>query len=361
MKFSRRSVMRLAGLVGTGAAFNFDSLTSARAAAPVKVTLPWLPMGTFSYAFVAKKMGFWEKRGLDVTIDRGFGSGKVCVPVDQGQYDFGILDLGVMMNCAGRGLNLTAIAGIWPRSPVGIFSLKEKDLKDPKQLEGKRVAFDAGSADFQLWPAFVKANGIEDQKVNKIMMDGDSIIKAMVDKQVDAVGNFYGDIAPALWSLGLDFNVLLYDDFGVKLYSNVLACKNSMIEKRPELCESFVTGLMEGLRYVYLNPERSVDIHLESVKELQGGTVSNKKVVEYGQAVSTGLGMVPSFKDKGLGYMDPASIAATADTVTKYMGVRGMPELSQLYSNKFVGSVKLSDQEWSDVSGRSEKYVPRHL
>ena len=64
---------------------------------------------------------------------------------------------------------------------------------------------------------------------------------------------------------------------------------------------------------------------------------------------------------KGLGYMDPALIAATADTVTKYMGVRSMPELSQLYTNKFVGSVKLCDKEWSDVSGRSEKYVPRHL
>src|SRR3984885_15425339 len=125
MKFSRRSVMRLAGLVGTGAAFGFDRLTSACAAAPVKVTLPWLPLGTFSYTFVAKKLGFWEKRGLDVTIDSGFGSGKVCVPVDQGQYDFGIIDLAVMMNCAGRGLDLVAIAVVWPRSPIGIFSLKE--------------------------------------------------------------------------------------------------------------------------------------------------------------------------------------------------------------------------------------------
>jgi NitT/TauT family transport system substrate-binding protein len=361
VKFSRRSVLGLAGLVGAGSAFSFGALTSARAATPVKLTLPWLPMGTFSYAFVAKKMGFWEKHGLDVTIDRGFGSGKVCVPVEQGQYDFGILDLGVMMNCAGRGLNLTAIAGIWPRSPVGIFSLKGKDLDDPRKLEGKRVAFDVGSADFQLWPAFVKATGIDDQKVNKIMMDGDSIIKALVDKQVDAVGNFYGDIAPALWSLGLDFDELLYDDFGVKLYSNVVACKNSTIEKRPELCQSFVAGLMEGLQYVYLNPERSVDIHLESVKEFQGGSASNKKVLEYGQAVSTALGMVPSFKDKGLGYMDPALIAATADTVTKYMGVRGIPELPQMYTNKFVGSVKLGDKEWSEVNSRSEKYVPRHI
>ena len=361
MEFSRRSALKLASALGTSAAFSFDAGAAAPATTPVKFTLPWLPMGTFSYTFVAKKMGFWEKRGLDVTIDRGFGSGKVCVPVDQGQYDFGILDLGVMMNCAGRGLNLTAIAGIWPRSPVGIFSLKEKDLNNPKQLEGKRVAFDAASADFQLWPAFVKANGIDDQKVDKVMMDGDSIIKALVDKRIDAAGNFYGDIAPALWSLGLDFNALLYADFGVKLYSNVLACKNSTIEKRPELCKAFVAGLMEGVQYVYLNPERSVDIHLESVKELQGGTVSNKKVVEFGQAVSTGLGMVPSFEDKGLGYMDPALIAGTADTVTKYMGVRAMPELSQLFNNSFVGSVKLTDKEWSDVSGRSEKFVPHHL
>jgi len=25
------------------------------------MTLPWLPLGTFSYAFVANKMGFWQK------------------------------------------------------------------------------------------------------------------------------------------------------------------------------------------------------------------------------------------------------------------------------------------------------------
>src|SRR5258708_40346340 len=95
-----------------------------------------------------------------------------------------------MMNCVGRGLNLTAIAGIWPRSPVGIFSLKGKALDDPRKLEGKRVAFDVGSADFQLWPAFVKATGIDDQTVNKIMMDGGSILKALVGNRGDAVGTF---------------------------------------------------------------------------------------------------------------------------------------------------------------------------
>src|SRR3981081_377648 len=117
MTLHRRPFLKLhAGTAVASAGLGIGAPAIVRAATSVKMTLPWLPLGTFSYAFVANKMGFWEKRGLDVTIDRGFGSGRVgvpappvfgagrvCWPVDQGQYDFGILDLAVMMNCAARG------------------------------------------------------------------------------------------------------------------------------------------------------------------------------------------------------------------------------------------------------------------
>jgi NitT/TauT family transport system substrate-binding protein len=359
MTLDRRSFLKIAGAVGGGGALSFPMPSIVRAATPVKMTLAWLPLGTFSYAFVAKKMGFFEKRGLDVTIDRGFGSGKVCVPVDQGQYDFGVIDLGVMMNCAGRSLDLVAIAGVWPRSPVGIFSLKEYGITEPKHLEGQTVAFDVGSGDFQLWPAFVKATGIDDKKVNKVTMDAAALIKALVEKQVKAEGNFFGSIAPSLWAQGLEVNSILYEDYGVKMFSNVIACKRSTIEKKPELCQAFVDGIMEGLRYVYLNPERSVELHLESVKEFQGGSVANQKVIEYGQAVSTALGMVDPVRKNGVGYMDPELVAVTANTVQTYMGGKDLPAVDKMYTNKFIGSVKLTDQEWAAVQERSQKYLPK--
>src|SRR5437588_11713415 len=249
MQMYRRSFLKVAaGAVPAALATGLGIPAIVRAATAVKMTLPWLPLGTFSYAFVAKKMDIWDKRGLDVTIDRGFGSGKVCVPVDQGQYDFGILDLAVMMNCAARGLDLAAIAGIWPRSPVGIFSLKEYAISKPQDLQGQTVAFDVGSGDFQLWPAFVKATGIDDKKVNKVTMDAAALIKALVEKQVKAEGNFFGSIAPSLWAQGLEINSMLYEDYGVKMFSNVVACKRATIEKKPDLCEAFVGCLMDGLK-----------------------------------------------------------------------------------------------------------------
>ena len=360
MPIHRRSFLKLTGGTAVASAgFAIGAPAILRAATPVKMTLPWLPLGTFSYAFVANKMGFWEKRGLDVTIDRGFGSGRVCVPVDQGQYDFGVLDLAVMMNCAARGLDLVAVAGIWPRSPVGIFSLKEYGITKPQELEGQTVAFDVGSGDFQLWPAFVKATGIDDKKVNKVTMDAAALIKALVEKQVKAEGNFFGSIAPSVWAQGQELNSILYEDYGVKNFSIAVACKRATIEKRPEVCQGFVDGLLEGLKYVYLNPEKSVELHMKSVKEFQGGSALNQKVIEYGQAVGTALGVVDSVKLNGLGYMDPALVATTAATVKTYMDVKNAPDIEKLYTNQFVGSIKLSEAEWQAVEARSEKYVPR--
>lgn len=92
MTIHRRAFLKSTGALGVGAGLNLAMPGIGRAAlTPVKFTLAWLPLGTFSYAYVAKAKGFFEKHGLDVTIDRGFGSGKVCVPVDQGQYEFGVL------------------------------------------------------------------------------------------------------------------------------------------------------------------------------------------------------------------------------------------------------------------------------
>ena len=52
-------------------------------------------------------------------------------------------------------------------------------------------------------------------------------------------------------------------------------------------------------------------------------------------------------------------VEQTANTVATYMGVKSLPKTDTMYTNKFVGSVKLSDSEWSSTEARSKKYLPK--
>jgi len=358
MALHRRSFLTLAGVAGAGSALGISAPAIVRAATPIKLTLPWLPLGTYSFAFVAKKLGFWEKRGLDVTIDRGFGSTKVCVPVDQGQYDFGLLDMAVQAGCVGRSLDLVAIAAIWPRSPIGVFSLKELNITEPKQLEGQSIGFDVGGGEYALWPAFVKATGIDASKVKIVSMDAAGLMRAAADKQIKVVGNFFGSIAPTFWANHIDINAMFYEDYGVKMCSVIAACKRATVEKKPEICQAFVQGMLEGLQFVYLNPEKAIDAHIESLKEFQGGAPATRDVLFYGQEVGTSLGFVPSFKEHGLGYIDPQLADVTRQSVETYMGIKDIPPANQLYTNQFVGSVKLEPAQWTEVEQRVKKELP---
>src|SRR3989441_10233750 len=208
------TISRRVFLSGSAAAIAAGGARAARAqgATKLKFTLPWIPHGGYTHVFVAKKLGYWEQRGLEVTIDRGFGSGEVCKTLGLGQYEFGSLDLGVMINCVSKGLDLVATGVLSPRSPVGIFALTKKGIRAPRDLEGKRVAFATGSGDFQLWPAFVKATGIDDAKVQKVFMGPEALIKSLIEEQVDGEGNFYGSIAPRVRAQGPKPNTMPYHD-----------------------------------------------------------------------------------------------------------------------------------------------------
>ncbi|MBI2369132.1 MAG: ABC transporter substrate-binding protein, partial [Deltaproteobacteria bacterium] len=131
---------------------------SAGAAEKIKFTQAWIPQGDVAWLWAAKVKGFWERRGLDVSIDRGYGSAEAVKQVALGNYDYTAADCGSMVVAKGRGLDLINVGIIHHVSPKGVGSLKGKGITRPKDLEGKRVATSAASSVTLLWPAFARAS-----------------------------------------------------------------------------------------------------------------------------------------------------------------------------------------------------------
>jgi NitT/TauT family transport system substrate-binding protein len=68
---------------------------------------------------------------------------------------------------------------VFDKTPLNVFSSKDKPVLKPKDLEGKTLAAPPGDSQRQVWPAFVKANGIDDSKVTWVNVEPAAKIAAL--------------------------------------------------------------------------------------------------------------------------------------------------------------------------------------
>lgn len=347
----------LAGALGLASVPSFSVLSYGQGQlTKVRLTLPWLPIGSYAAFIAARELGFWKSRGLDVEVSRGYGSADASKKVGLGQFDYGDASFSVMIQTVAQGMDLMGLGLHMQVSPLAVFTLKKSGITKPKDLEGKTIGATPTTGDYHLFPAFAKAAGIDRSKVNFRFLDGNVRAQTLLDGKVDALTGYYSTDAAPLWTGGGDINVMLYHSAGVRVYDTGIIALRSQVEKFPEVTKALVEGAMEGLKFTYLKPEETLDLHIKAVPEFQGSDRS-RETLKHQIAINTALGIHPGPKQNGLGWFVPAEVAASVDTAKTYLEIKKDINPETIYSNKYLGTVKLTDQEWASVEQRSKSYV----
>ncbi|MBI3077755.1 MAG: ABC transporter substrate-binding protein, partial [Deltaproteobacteria bacterium] len=207
---------------------------SAGAAEKIKFTQAWIPQGDVAWLWVAKAKGFWERRGLDVSIDRGYGSAEAVKNTGLGNYDYTAADFGSMIVAKSRGLDLINVGIIHHVSPKGVASLKGKGITKPKDLEGKRVVTSGGSSVTLLWPAFARANAIDVAKVQIVLTEPQLHIPTLIDGKADAMFAYYNSSAPPLWARGYQMDYIAFSAHGLPTYEYGIITTGARVKRNPD-------------------------------------------------------------------------------------------------------------------------------
>ena len=134
----------------------------------VSIRMDWVLNGYHAPFFVGVKNGYYQSEGLDVTVQPGNGSGVVAQAVGNGNGTFGYVDGGTMINLVSKGLDVKAVMGILQTSPLAVVYNVSTGIKEPKDLEGKKIGVTNGEAPLILLPAFFKAAGVDPAKVTLV-------------------------------------------------------------------------------------------------------------------------------------------------------------------------------------------------
>ena len=301
-----------------------------------KFALNWFPVGDHAAYWVALEKGYFKERGLDVTLENSKGSGDSIAKVDTGAADAGLADSAVVIASRARGTTIQVVGMIFDKTPLNIFSSKENPITSPKDLEGKTIGAPPGDGQRQVWPAFAKANNIDESKVTWVNIEPAAKIAALAEKRVDSVADYTTGLPLYEKPMGQGNVVMMpWSEHGFDMYSMSIMASEKTMTERPEVLRKFLEAAYMGWRDVMSDPEAAMAIFKKRVPEIDEALL--------GANMKLGLELMKTdrYKENGIGWIQEKKMCDSVDLVNTYMGLPKKVECRDVFTTDFLTKVEM--------------------
>ncbi|MBL8837807.1 MAG: ABC transporter substrate-binding protein [Alphaproteobacteria bacterium] len=349
-KYALSRRFMLAAAAGSLAATRLSAPALAQGLRRVRFQLAWLPTGGNLFTIVAREKGFWSARGLDVPIQRGFGSGAAIQAVANNQNDITLAATGTAILSVIKGLNLHMPATCGYDSTMGIAVPADSGINQPRDLEGKTLGTVANSGEAPYVPAFFALTRIDASRVTRVSLDANVLEQSLIARRVNAISTFAISSVPAFLANNFPARMMLFADLGLPFYQLSVVTRNDFMASNRALVQDFVQGLLEGVRYSLLNPAESVDLFLRHVPEV-AATDSGRRTAQLGNSIFQVTMLAEEAMANKIGYSDLGKVQTMARNIEQYVAEAGerAPPIERWYSNDMVGNFTLTQAEWASV------------
>lgn len=305
------------------------------AAEKATYTLSWLPIGRDAGFFVALEKGYYKQKGVDLKIERGFGSGNAVKKIASGGGDVGLADIPaqIIFMSKNPGSRLKSLGVFHDKSMYAFFSFKGSGITNPKKLEGKSVSHVLGDPARDLFPIVARNAGVDESKIKWVPVKPSLIFGQLLGGKVDAAILWHVSKPPLEMGAkkqGKELNLVLYSDYGVDTYSNGLFTTGEMLKKRPKVIRGIVDGAYRGTAWAVEHPREAVDIFLKRNPQ------SGRAVAEGMWKITVDHLLTKGAAKHGIGYQVKKKMQYTLDLVTKYLKLPRKPPVEDIYTNEFL-------------------------
>ncbi|BBH20940.1 ABC transporter substrate-binding protein [Paenibacillus baekrokdamisoli] len=261
-------------LTGCGAANKEQTQAAAdKPLTKVKVVLDWTPNTNHTGLYVARDKGFFKKQGLDVEIIQP-GEAGADTMVATGAADFGVGYQEGVTQARIQGVPLVSIAAIIQHNTSGFASPADKNIKSPKDFEGKTYGGWGSPAEAAVIESLMQEEKADVKKV-KIVSIGEADFFTAVKKNIDFAWIFYGWTGVEAELRGEKINMIYLTDYSKKLdyYTPILETNEKMITDHKDIVQAFVTASAEGYKFAIDHPDDAAEVLIKAVPDLNADLV----------------------------------------------------------------------------------------
>jgi NitT/TauT family transport system substrate-binding protein len=260
MTITRRTLLGAAAMAPLAAPY---AAKGQGALTNVRFILDWAFQGPQSCYLIALDRGFFREEGLNVTIDRGFGSADTPVKVASGAYEFGVADISptIRMRMTQPTTDIVSPFILQQASPLAAMSLRRTGIRTPKDLEGKRVAAPETDAGRQLFPAFARATGIDASTIRWVTVTPPLREPMLARGDAEAITGFETSGVFSLRALNVnaaDIVSFRYSAAGVQLLSTALLVRRPYAEANARIVTGMIRAIVRGHLEAFRDPDAAI-------------------------------------------------------------------------------------------------------
>jgi NitT/TauT family transport system substrate-binding protein len=326
---------RRAALLGAGGLLAAPSL-NAQAMHRVRFTLDWTFHGSYAFAAAGERNGIFRDAGVDFTINRGFGSGRVPVDIAAGTYDIGIGDMtpAIRFMAENPDRGIVAVAIVYDQSPACCTVRADGPITEPRMLVGRTLAapeFDGGR---QTFPVFARAVGFDASRVTWNSISPELREPMLVQRRADGITGFITSTGLSLKALGMDWpqqRIFRYKNYGMDFYGSGLITTRTFLRERPDAARAAIGALLKAQIWAYRNPAQAITF----LKQRE--TLTDVAIETERQQVTFDEMMISdTVRQNGLSHFAAPRAQAQIDAVVETFNLARKPGVDEIYDGRFL-------------------------
>ncbi|MGA8052049.1 MAG: ABC transporter substrate-binding protein [Burkholderiales bacterium] len=308
----------------------------ALAAEKLDFILNWVPGGDHAPYYYAKKMGWYEKDGIDLNLEPGKGSVLAAQKVGAGANPIGLADMANVLVVKGKGADVVAVYNVYANSPQGMYWLKSSGIKGIKDFPGKKIGNPAADGARPMWPALAKANGIDPKSITWVNVDPNAKLAALKSHSIDITTSFYNLHHVFKRELGDDMGFLAWRDAGLNPYGNSVIVNAEYLKSHKALIGKFVNVTQRAFATCVKDPKPCI----QALVDANGALKYDNEMQNWGEVEVL---MSDKFsRTVALGIHDPGRMQSDYDLVKEYVGIDKPYDVKTVYTNEFLDrSIKM--------------------
>ena len=226
----------------------------------VTLYLDWLHQFQFVGYYVAKEKGYYNNFGLDVNIKEFSSNSNIVKDIMTQEASYGVGKSSLIID-KFNGNDLVLLSNIYQASPLVLISLKDSNIKNPRDLKNKRIMITDDAITSASINSMIISQGIN---LDEIIVQKHSFnINDLKNKKTDAMACFLSNEPFLLEKQNIQYNILNPNDYSFDFYEGILYTSQKELLNNPSRVQNFNKASLKGWEYAFNNIEETAKLIFE--------------------------------------------------------------------------------------------------